>query len=70
MGHLAQLTTAKKTSLNFRSLIMSFESIIDITEEVLCLLSFIAFIVFNNLFGMQNYIFWGMLVQYEKWGEQ
>ena len=57
-GHLTQLVGENKTSMYFGSLSMSFESIIDITKKVTSLVSFIASIVFNNSFGMENHIYW------------
>jgi len=57
-GCLAWLMREKKTSMHYGTLIMSFKSIIDITKEVPSLESSIASIMFNNLFRMENYIFW------------
>jgi len=52
----AILIREKKTSMHFGSLIMTFESIIDIIRKVLSLMSILASIVFNNLFEMENHI--------------
>ena len=43
--------------MHFGSLNMSFESNNDIKKEVPNLVSLITSIVFNNLFGVENYIF-------------
>ena len=51
MGHLAQLMREKKTSMHVGNLTKSFESVINITKQVLSLVSLIAFIMFNNSFG-------------------
>ena len=46
----------KKKSMRFGSLIMSFESLMDITKKVPCLGSLIAFIGIDNIFEVKNYI--------------
>ena len=46
----------KKKNVHFRSLIMSFESLMDIIMKVPSLGSLIAFIGFNDLFEVKNYI--------------
>jgi len=46
----------EKTSMHFEELNYDFESIIDIKKKVLTLVSFIASIVFNDLFGVENHI--------------
>ena len=46
----------KKRNMHFESLIMSFESLMDITKKVPSLGSLIAFIGINNIFGVKNYI--------------
>ena len=53
-GVFSSIMIEKKTSMHFRSLIMSFGSIIDITKKVPSLVSFIASIVLNNSFGVEN----------------
>ena len=46
----------KKRNMHFGSLIISFESLMDVTKKVPILGSLIAFIGTNNLFGVKNCI--------------
>ena len=48
----------KKTSMHFESLIMSFESIIDLIKKVQSLMSSVASVVFKNSFEVENHIHW------------
>jgi len=50
----------KKTSMYFGSLVMSFKSVINITKKVSSLVSFITYIVFNDLFRVEcdSYVVW------------
>jgi len=57
-GVLNWLMKEKKTSIYFGSLIVRFESIIDITKKVPSLVSFIVSIVFNQSFKVKNHIYW------------
>ena len=52
----ARFIREKKKSMRFGSLIMSFESLMDITKKVPCLGSLIAFIGIDNIFEVKNYI--------------
>jgi len=45
-----------KRNMHFGSLVMSFESLMDVIKTVPSLGSLIAFIEINNLFGVKNYI--------------
>jgi len=55
MGHVAQRWTEKKMSRCFRSLLKSFEWTVDCTKKVSSLVTLIASIEFNDLFGMKIY---------------
>jgi len=44
--------------MQFGSLIKSFESLMDITKKIPSLMSLIASMVINNLFGVKNCIEW------------
>ena len=46
----------KKTSIQFESLFMSFESIMDFTKKIPSLVSLIASIEFDDSFGVEFYI--------------
>jgi len=46
----------KKTSTQFKSLFMSFESFMDFTKKIPHLVSLIATIEFNDSFGVDFYI--------------
>ena len=48
----------KKRNMHFGCLIVSFESLMNITNKVSCLGSLIAFIGVNNLFEVKNCIEW------------
>ena len=50
----------KKTSIQFRSLFMSFESVMDFTKKKTSLVSLIASIEFNDSLGL-NSIFNGLV---------
>ena len=52
----ARFIREKKKSMHFGSLIISFESLMDITKKVPSFGSLIAFIGINNLFGVKNCI--------------
>ena len=52
----ARFMREKKKNMHFGSLIMSFESFVDITKKAPSLGSLIAFIEINNLFVMKNHI--------------
>ena len=48
----------KKTSMQFGSLFMSFESFMDFTKKIPHLVNLIAFIEFSDSFGEEFYIKW------------
>ena len=52
----ARFIREKKKSMHFGSLIMSFESLMDIAKKVPCLGSLTAFIGINNQFGVKDSI--------------
>jgi len=55
MGHLAQSWREKKTSMCFGSLLLSFESIMDLTKKLSCLMSLTTLLILNDSFGVENY---------------
>ena len=59
----------KKKNMHFGSLIMSFESLVDITKKEPRSQSLIAFIGFNILFRVKNCISMDLWMKYGKWGE-
>jgi len=48
----------KKKNMHFRSLVMSFEAIVDITKKVPSLMGLIVFTEYNKSFGVENHIYW------------
>ena len=58
----------KKISMYFRSLLVSFESIIDFTKKIPSLDSLIASIVLDDSFGIKLHLL-NFLMKYEKLGE-
>jgi len=54
MSHLVSLQREKKSSMCFRSLFKSMESIIDFANRISSLVSLIAFIMFNDLIGWKT----------------